>query len=470
MARINFGGSRSQRVATHEIGHTMGAGTYWNWPNLMQGGRWVGAHALRLVRQIDGPAATLNGDAQHFWPYGLNFDNESSVDNDQIHVRVVSAMRRDMGIGNAPPGLGFVVHQFTPVGVATGPIPFTVDDADTADGSLAVTASTSDPDLVPQDSIRLGGSGADRTVTITPSPGRAGIAVITLWVSDGLDASSRSFLLGVGTIAAPLTSGTNDAQESAAGEVNLTSTDLELTNDDATGAGNQIVGLRFSNLQIPPGARIITAEIQFTTDEAGSAPAALEIRVQAADDAAPFEETARNLSGRPRAPLQVAWEPEPWNTEREASREQSTPDLSALVKAVVDRPGWESGNHIAFLITGTGRRTAQAHDKPNGAPPRLIVRFATGEPFRRGDANVDGKLDIADPIATLGYLFLGGAELSCLDAADADDSGGLDITDAVRSLNYLFLGAEAPPAPGADVCGEDPTEDELDCAGAGQGC
>ena len=41
----------------------------------------------------------------------------------------------------------------------------------------------------------------------------------------------------------PLTSGANDAEESAGGEVNLTSTDLELTNDDATGAGNQIVGL-----------------------------------------------------------------------------------------------------------------------------------------------------------------------------------------------------------------------------------
>ena len=99
-----------------------------------------------------------------------------------------------------------------------------------------------------------------------------------------------------------------------------------------------------------------------------------------------------------------------------------------------------------------------------------MVRFSTGETFRRGDANVDGKLDIADAIATLGYLFLGGAELPCLDAADTDDSGGLDISDAVRSLNYLFLGAEAPPAPGSEVCGEDPTEDELECAGAGQDC
>lgn len=230
------------------------------------------------------------------------------------------------------------------------------------------------------------------------------------------------------------------------------------------------MGLRFSNLQIPPGAFITAAEIQFTTDEAGSAPAALRISVQAADDAAPFSETARNLSGRPRAPVQVPWEPAPWNTEREASREQRTPDLSALVQAVVNRPGWEPGNHMVFLITGSGRRTAQAHDKPQGVPAQLSVRFTAGEPFRRGDANGDSKVDITDALVTLGYLFLGDAEPPCLDSADADDSGRLDIADAVRVLGYRFFGAEAPPEPGPAGCGEDPTEDRLRCVTTRPGC
>jgi hypothetical protein len=37
-------------------------------------------------------------------------------------------------------------------------------------------------------------------------------------------------------------------------------------------------------------------------------------------------------------------------------------------------------------------------------------------------------------------------------------------------LAYLFLGDEAPPDPGPAACGEDPTEDELQCATPGQGC
>ncbi|MBI4607255.1 MAG: hypothetical protein HY721_35265, partial [Planctomycetes bacterium] len=69
----------------------------------------------------------------------------------------------------------------------------------------------------------------------------------------------------------------------------------------------------------------------------------------------------------------------------------------------------------------------------------------------------------------LGYLFLGRDAPGCLDAADADDSGVLELTDAVFLFSHLFLGGPAPPAPGAEACGPDPTAEEpahpeLDCA------
>lgn len=46
----------------------------------------------------DGEDATLSADRMHFWPYGLNFDNESSKENDVRHVKRVAALRKDMGI------------------------------------------------------------------------------------------------------------------------------------------------------------------------------------------------------------------------------------------------------------------------------------------------------------------------------------------------------------------------------------
>lgn len=80
--------------------------------------------------------------------------------------------------------------------------------------------------------------------------------------------------------------------------------------------------------------------------------------------------------------------------------------------------------------------------------------------FIRGDSNGDSLVDISDAIATLNYLFLGKAEMSCLDAADADDSGEVNITDAIRVLDHLFQGG-APPPPPYPLAGPDPTEDGL---------
>ena len=43
---------------------------------------------------------------------------------------------------------------------------------------------------------------------------------------------------------------------------------------------------------------------------------------------------------------------------------------------VIDRPGWAGGNAMAFLISGTGRRTAEAADKLGGSPATLTVRYS----------------------------------------------------------------------------------------------
>jgi len=82
--------------------------------------------------------------------------------------------------------------------------------------------------------------------------------------------------------------------------------------------------------------------------------------------------------------------------------------------------------------------------------------------FRRADANQDGSEDLGDAIATLNCLFLGGPCSTCLDSEDFNDDGALDLGDPVAVLNHLFLAGDPPAKPGA-VCGQDPTEDFIDC-------
>jgi len=85
--------------------------------------------------------------------------------------------------------------------------------------------------------------------------------------------------------------------------------------------------------------------------------------------------------------------------------------------------------------------------------------------FRRGDADSSGVLEITDAIFVLDYLFVGGSEPACRDAADVDDTGTLDLSDAIALLNALFLGAVDRVAPPGFECGADPTEDAwVDCS------
>jgi hypothetical protein len=89
---IRFGGSRNTRVALHEIGHTMGVGTYWSW----NGNAFTRANAL--VKLYDGQGAGVGAGGGHFWPYGMNYDNEDGPAFRHRHCRMVAALRFDMGI------------------------------------------------------------------------------------------------------------------------------------------------------------------------------------------------------------------------------------------------------------------------------------------------------------------------------------------------------------------------------------
>jgi len=67
--------------------------------------------------------------------------------------------------------------------------------------------------------------------------------------------------------------------------------------------------------------------------------------------------------------------------------------------------------------------------------------------FRRGDCNDDGRVDIADAVCTLGWLFLARDPPGCIAATNTNGDAGQDISDATFLLNHLFLGGPAPVPP-----------------------
>ncbi|MBN1673825.1 MAG: fibronectin type III domain-containing protein [Kiritimatiellae bacterium] len=163
--------------------------------------------------------------------------------------------------------------------------------------------------------------------------------------------------------------GSDDAEERLdTGAVSLSSSDLELVRDSA----DQLVGLRFVGVDVPRNALIEEARLTFVTDETGSEATQLRIRAQAADNPATFTSTAGNLSARPRTAASVSWAPEAWNT---IGRSNQSPDIAAVVQEIVDRPDWSSGNALAILISGNGRRVAKAYDGQAAAAPLLYIGY-----------------------------------------------------------------------------------------------
>ncbi|MEM7165288.1 MAG: hypothetical protein AAF581_07485 [Planctomycetota bacterium] len=91
----------------------------------------------------------------------------------------------------------------------------------------------------------------------------------------------------------------------------------------------------------------------------------------------------------------------------------------------------------------------------------VISLCSTAPQFIRGDVNADGVVNIADPIAQLGAVFLG-APLPCQDSLDANDDGTANVADPIFVLAYLFGQGPSMAAP-FPSCGDDPTFDVLDC-------
>ena len=99
---------------------------------------------------------------------------------------------------NDVPTISDVTDKTTNEDTPTPALSVTVGDVETPAASLTLTAASSNTLLVPTANIVLGGSGASRTVTITPALNQLGTATITLTVGDGTGGTAAdSFVLTV---------------------------------------------------------------------------------------------------------------------------------------------------------------------------------------------------------------------------------------------------------------------------------
>jgi hypothetical protein len=170
----------------------------------------------------------------------------------------------------------------------------------------------------------------------------------------------------------------DDAEQDDSGNVAIDSSDLELTYDDSA----QIVGIRFTGVNVPRNATIQNAYIQFQVDETttNTTPVTIAIRGQAIGNAPTFNENDNNLSSRPTLSAVVSWSPPTWPTSGVAGTAQRTSNLAPILQQIVSQGSWNPNQAMAFILTGTSAskaqsRIAEAFDGDEEAAPLLHVEY-----------------------------------------------------------------------------------------------
>ena len=280
-------------------------------------------------------------------------------------------------------------------------------------------------------SVAMGGNG---TFTYTPAPGFTGTDTFTYTVTDQ-DGDTSTATVAVAVTETPpqsmvfekrITAGADDVEQTGS-SVAAGSSDLELVTD---GSAVQTVGLRFTGIDIPAGAVITAAYIQFQTDEVSTGAASLLIRGEASDDAAAFSGQA-NVTSRATTGASTAWAPAGWTTVGAAGAAQRTPDLTAIVQEIVARQGWAALNDMAFVITGSGTRTAEAFEGDAAGAPLLHIEYTTAA------AGAAPVLDLDGGAAGAGYATTfheNGAAVAIAGLAVITDADSATLAGATATL------------------------------------
>ena len=98
---------------------------------------------------------------------------------------------------NAAPTISAFTNIEIDANTSTSAISFTIGDNETEASALQLTALSDNEALISSSEISFGGSGAERTVTLSPKADQSGSAKIGIKVSDGAKEGISSFTLSV---------------------------------------------------------------------------------------------------------------------------------------------------------------------------------------------------------------------------------------------------------------------------------
>lgn len=156
-------------------------------------------------------------------------------------------------------------------------------------------------------------------------------------------------------------------------------------------------GFRFPNVTLPQGAQIAEAYLEFTVDGPYTDELTVVFYGEASGNAQPFSFSSRP-ENRPLTQASAAWHilsSDRW----ELGQTRASPDLTAIVQEIINRPDWTSGNALAIIVKNAGpvsgpnlHRRVIGYERPVWYPgreyaARLVILLGAG------DSDGDGLSD-----------------------------------------------------------------------------
>ena len=233
-----------------------------------------------------------------------------------------------------------------------------------------------------------------------------------------------------------------------------TSSDLELGYEK--GADLQSVGIRLLDIQIPQGATITSAWVQFEADDIDNEWHVPDVSVIIEGEMSPnpvtFSGNTADISSRPVTTASVVWDIPQWTVKQSHGPDEQTPDISAVIEEIVNQPDWAPGNAIVLIFRdnpakpSAGTREAEAFDgSPDGAP-LLHIEFTEAAAGTTIVVEAGGDIAAANATAVAGDTieiaagtFILTEQIAIKDGVTYQGAGaGLTIIDG-GNLTHAFV-------------------------------
>ncbi|MCF7976399.1 MAG: hypothetical protein K9N55_21455 [Phycisphaerae bacterium] len=157
-------------------------------------------------------------------------------------------------------------------------------------------------------------------------------------------------------IADELDDAEEDLNPSKLGEMDETSSDLELAYEDDNMGDPQLVGVRFREIAIPANSPITEAWVRFQVKETRSGTLPVNLIIEGQLDLNPDAFSGGgpgtfNISSRPRTVASIQWSVPSWENVGDSGAAQTTVNIAPIIQELVNQDGWASGNALVLIFS-----------------------------------------------------------------------------------------------------------------------